>query len=375
MVESLVTEMLKMTKLDFLPENEFADIVTGYVHNPEKEAIPTYVSDTINYIRTQLTDVLSENLENEERLKRVMFEAKENRVAEYASRHSARTIVHGQAAPKTDVDMASLPKESRHLDDYDDDFEGEVLIVPVQGKKKRAPAKSAAKPGPARAAASAAGRAKKARPEVSDEELQDEEPEDEASVATAKATRSTRSTALPKSRAGADPAAIRPGHSDESDNGDSDGMETASVVNRNRKPAARENIISDSDSDNMDVDRPVPTKKAPVSRKKAPSAPAAARSAAISQVNSINWHHAADEEEDEIREVDEPASAAQATIPKKRGTPSILPAATKRSAGGASLRQTSLNFANSQLSLGVDSVPPATAKPRGRAPRRDPFAK
>ncbi len=115
MVESLVNDMLQMTKLDFLPENEFADIVTGYVQNPEKDAIPTYVEDTITYVRNQMTTSLPMDLDNDVKLKQDMLDAKEQRVAEYASKFASKTIIPGIPKPKDDVNFDLM--ESKHLED------------------------------------------------------------------------------------------------------------------------------------------------------------------------------------------------------------------------------------------------------------------
>lgn len=109
LVESLVHDMLTKTKLEFLPENEFVDIVTDFVHNNEKDAIQTYLNNTLQRTKVAVAQILENNLENDENIKKEIMKAKELRCEEYASIHAPRTITHGTAPPKNEFPEGVQP--------------------------------------------------------------------------------------------------------------------------------------------------------------------------------------------------------------------------------------------------------------------------
>ena len=111
MVESLVNDMLTKTKLEFLPENELTDVVTDFVQNYEKDAIQNYLDTSLKATKTLLKDQLNAQLENDEEWKTEITRAKETRFDQYASHHAPRTVTHGTAPPKEDLEGQKTTKK------------------------------------------------------------------------------------------------------------------------------------------------------------------------------------------------------------------------------------------------------------------------
>lgn len=109
LVESLVHDLLTKTQLEFLPENEFVDIVSDFVHNNEKDAIQVYLNNNMVRTKAAVTQVLQSNFDDDDAIKDEILKAKEARCEEYASGHAPRTITHGTAPPKNDFGEGVKP--------------------------------------------------------------------------------------------------------------------------------------------------------------------------------------------------------------------------------------------------------------------------
>ncbi|KAJ3270534.1 Double-strand break repair protein mre11a [Terramyces sp. JEL0728] len=135
-VEDFIADYLNAHKLEIIPENQFTDVIEDFIQKQDKEAISTFIDDTITKTREMIE--LDENLEVP-RLKRIIKNVKEQRAEEYSNKVGKKDRSVSIKAPMT----MNLPQNKwKRAKNDQDDFEDEEYVYVNEDEKKK-PAKKA----------------------------------------------------------------------------------------------------------------------------------------------------------------------------------------------------------------------------------------